>query len=141
MTLRLFVYGTLRSDLPAHLVPPAATAARAMLHGQGRLEGRASMLGGLVAPAWYPGLIEDAPGRVQGEVWRLPGASVLSRLDWYEGPDYVRRIRRTRLHTGRLLVAHVYLYVRDAAGLPVIPTGDFADWLAKPRDPRDDRSP
>ena len=158
MTLRLFVYGTLRSDLPARLVPPAASAARAMLRRQGRLEGPASLPGRLVVPAWYPGLVEDSPdASVRGQVWRLSGPAILSRLDWYEGQDYVRRMRRIRLErvaahraavaritgsdSGRLQVAHVYLYVGEAGGLPVIPTGDFVDWLAKPRDPRDDRTP
>lgn len=158
MTLRLFVYGTLRSDLSAHLVPPAASAARAILHRQGALEGPASLPGRLVVPAWYPGLVEDGPSvRVRGEVWRLPGAAILSRLDGFEGQDYVRRRRRVRLErapargtavarmlgsdSGRLLVAHVYLYVRGTSGLPVIPTGDFADWLAESRAPPDDRTP
>jgi len=157
MTLRLFVYGTLRSDIPADALPAAARLARQMLYRRARHEGVAFAPGRLVAPAWYPGLIEgEGPGYVRGEVWRLD-ADTLARLDWYEGRDYVRRIRRVQLErvvvpgtavarvsgsdSGRLLTAHVYVYVRDTAGLPVIPTGDFADWLAESRDHRDDRTP
>lgn len=141
MTLRLFVYGSLRSDLPGRALPAAAAAARAMLFGQATLEGAGSLPGRLVMPSWYPGLVEDgATGLVRGQVWRLDSASLLNRLDWYEGRDYVRRMRRARLDSGRLLAAHVFLYVWEASGLPVIPTGDYSDWLAKQRDPRDDRT-
>ncbi len=141
MTLALFVYGTLRAGLPAAFVSRQATASRRLLHERGVLEGQGVLPGRLVAVSWYPGLVPGGSGeQVRGEVWRLPGAATLARLDAYEGRDYTRRIRRIRLDSGRLLMAHVYLYVRDVSGLPVIPTGDFADWLAKPRDPRDDRT-
>jgi gamma-glutamylcyclotransferase (GGCT)/AIG2-like uncharacterized protein YtfP len=130
--VNLFVYGTLRSDLRLPEVGPAA-AARRVLVTLGRLEGRGWAKGALYAFSSFPALVEtDEPGaEVRGEVWRLGRpAELFARLDRYEGRGYRRALRRIRMDSGRLLAAHVYLYLFNLGNASRIPSGDYADWLA-----------
>lgn len=90
---RLFVYGSLRRA--------AGHAMGEVLAASAVLEADAVVRGRLYAVAWYPGLVlDDGAGEVHGEVWRLVDASVLARLDEYEGcgpsdpqPHEFRRVR------------------------------------------------
>ncbi|MBK9385970.1 MAG: gamma-glutamylcyclotransferase [Planctomycetes bacterium] len=104
---RLFVYGTLRTG-SGH--PMAAfLAARARGLGAAHCTGRVVDLGA------YPGLLEEAGARTEGELWELaePSAETLARLDDYEGcaEGLFERVRReVRTADGRSLAAWVYLY-------------------------------
>jgi gamma-glutamylcyclotransferase (GGCT)/AIG2-like uncharacterized protein YtfP len=119
---RLFVYGTLLHGQPAH---PRL--------GRVRNRWSASVRGLLYAlPEGYPGLWPHRRQAVRGEVIEFePGdlENTLAELDAYEGPKYVRVLRRPRLDDGRMLWAWCYrlacqTHVREA---PRIPEGD---WLA-----------
>lgn len=123
----LFVYGSLRSD--AQRTREEARRAFAMLEANGSPEGPASLPGKLFAVAWYPGYVADVQGRVTGELWGLSNPAILSRLDRYEGEAYVRELRQVRRADGRRATAWIYRYVRDVAGVPLIPSGDYVQWL------------
>ena len=124
----LFVYGSLRSDAPR--IWRSSRSAFATLAAVGISEGPASLPGRLVAPSRFPGWIPGAQGRVQGELWRLPDSGILARLDRYEGKTYVRELCRVRCADGRRVTAWVYRYAGPVAGVPVIRSGDYVQWMA-----------
>lgn len=126
MNRHLFVYGSLMS-----------TAGHPMgerLRAEARLIGAATIQGRLYRVSWYPGVVEgtDAEQRVHGEVYALtdPGRA-LAWLDAYEGivpgseesGEYLRVERPARLAIGAEVVAWVYLYRKDVAGLSLMPGG------------------
>ena len=96
MSMRLFAYGTLR----AGLAPPEIAEAVARLQplGKGAARGRLYDLGA------YPGAVFALAGNetavdIEGEVYEVPDAGTLRRLDAYEGfeadnPDTSLFIRR-----------------------------------------------
>lgn len=125
---RLFVYGSLRSDLGAYR-PPQSTGAFARLAANATSEGPASVSGRLFAPAWYPGLAPGLSGKVRGEVWRLGGEAVLAELDAFEGAAYVRETIEALLDDGRRVTAWTYRYAADLTGVSEIASGDYLDWV------------
>jgi gamma-glutamylcyclotransferase (GGCT)/AIG2-like uncharacterized protein YtfP len=127
VTDRLFVYGSLRSDAPHH--HPSAAAAFARLKAGAACEGRARVSGRLHAPSWYPAFIPDPSGQVPGEVWRINDAGLLAWLDAYEGEAYVREALRAHMENGPTVTAWCYRYRGGLAGVPLIPSGDYLDWV------------
>lgn len=126
--LRLFVYGSLRSD--AQRWTDRAARPFASLAAAATSEGPASIVGRLHAVSWYPALVLTRGGaRVRGEVWRIRDPDILAVLDAFEGEDYVREQRIVRLDTGARATAHLYRYVRPLEGVPLIPSGDYVDWI------------
>jgi gamma-glutamylcyclotransferase (GGCT)/AIG2-like uncharacterized protein YtfP len=77
----LFVYGTLRSD--------SGHAMHEVLARGATLVGRGVVDGSVVDLGEYPGLVLERPGTTAGELWELHDASLMARLDAYEGigPD------------------------------------------------------
>lgn len=125
---RLFVYGSLLSDAQPWTdraaIPFAKPAAAATS------EGPASIVGRLHAISWYPALVLTRGGaRVRGEVWRIQDPAILEALDAFEGGDYVREQRTVRLDTGARATAHLYRYAQPLEGVPLIPSGDYVDWI------------
>ncbi len=130
MTSRLFVYGTLRSDVcnsMFHLLAREATFV-----GRGQVQGRLFNLGG------YPGLVlcHDHGSWVQGEVYALANpAETLTRLDDYErcGPNdpephqYERVEKDVLLESGANDRAWVYVYRGSTADTKQILSGDYLD--------------
>jgi gamma-glutamylcyclotransferase (GGCT)/AIG2-like uncharacterized protein YtfP len=124
----LFLYGTLLPErAPAGLREALGRCARV---GRGFLRGRLCDLGP------YPGLVPDpsAPGRVTGQVFRLPDREdVLTALDAYEGFDpadpagslYLRLPHDVELAGGDTLSCWVYVYNRDPGPARLIPGGDY----------------
>ena len=126
------VYGTLRRGERNH-----ALIASAELLGEGTIAGR---LFGLPANSdreyGYPAFVPGADGKVAVELYRLPGATLLARLDELEAYDpadepaseYLRR--RVRLLDGPVDEAWAYAF---AGALPAwaepIRSGD---WLDRP---------
>lgn len=116
MTLsdRLFVYGTLRPD---HAPSEIADAVRNLTPiGPGRIHGKLYQLGE------YPGVVlDDRAGTVEGEVFALPDAETLARLDEYEeyhphDPEksLFKRLKTTvTLQNGSRESCWVYVYNRE----------------------------
>jgi gamma-glutamylcyclotransferase (GGCT)/AIG2-like uncharacterized protein YtfP len=127
VTERLFVYGSLRSDAPRN--DPMAQIAFALLEAGATLEGRASVGGRIHAPSWYPALVPGPSGRVLGEVWRILDPEILAALDVYEGEAYVRDPVAARVNDGPTVTAWAYRYQGDLTGVPLIPSGDYLDWV------------
>jgi gamma-glutamylcyclotransferase (GGCT)/AIG2-like uncharacterized protein YtfP len=116
----LFVYGTLRSEVPNEW--SRFLAARAELLGPAKMRGVLFDLG------TFPGMIAsaDAPGFVIGEAFKLNEPSdTSSELDRYEGDDFERRIVSVTLDDGREMEAWAYLYKRDMSDKPPIDSGDY----------------
>jgi gamma-glutamylcyclotransferase (GGCT)/AIG2-like uncharacterized protein YtfP len=126
--LRLFVYGSLRSD--AQRWTQRAALPFAKLAAAATSEGPASIVGRLHAVSWYPALVLTRGGaRVRGEVWRIRDPAILGPLDAFEDEDYVRDQRIVRLETGARATAHLYRYARPLEGVPLIPSGDYVEWI------------
>lgn len=131
MTSRLFVYGTLRQDVPNSKFARLFESDAALV-GSGRTKGRLFDLGR------YPGFVDvEERGRsswVRGQVYELAQPEdTLARLDAYEGcgaddprpHPYERVEREVHLDDGRRLAAWVYVYRRDVAGRSEIASGDY----------------
>ncbi len=108
------------------------------LRREARLLGEATIQGRLYKISWYPGAVasRDRGERVHGEVYALAHPSrALAWLDRYEGiapgatrsAEYERVERPVRLASGEEIVAWVYLYRGDVAGLTIVPDGR---WVA-----------
>jgi gamma-glutamylcyclotransferase (GGCT)/AIG2-like uncharacterized protein YtfP len=123
----LFVYGTLRRGV-------CANRFRHLMRGcvyqtKGSLQGR------LYEVAGYPGAVatERPRDRVQGELYRIIDDQALIRLDAYEAcsggfpepHEFVRRRLPVTLESGRKVLAWVYLFNHDTAGLRQIRSGDY----------------
>jgi gamma-glutamylcyclotransferase (GGCT)/AIG2-like uncharacterized protein YtfP len=113
----IFLYGTLR---PGH-APPEIAAAVSRLHwiGAGMVRGRLYDLGA------YPGLVlDDSASEVRGEVFTVPDAETLARMDAYEGfyPGdsaaslYLRVKAAVALENGPIEACWVYVYNRPLPG-------------------------
>lgn len=129
----LFVYGSLRSDVPRSSLPAEALEAGALLAESAVRVGRGVVAGALFAVDWYPGLAVGG-GEVFGEVWRLPpDPALLGRLDAYEGDAYVRRRISVRMDDARQIEAWAYHLVETPGAMAQIAAGDYLQWLARHR--------
>jgi gamma-glutamylcyclotransferase (GGCT)/AIG2-like uncharacterized protein YtfP len=135
MNPNLFVYGSLLSAV-GH-----PTGER--LRSEARMVGAASIAGRLYRVSWYPGLAqaEADRGYVHGEVYALADpARTLAWLDAYESivpgneadNEYVRVERPVQLASGLEILAWVYLYQREVAGLELVADGR---WVASASEP------
>jgi gamma-glutamylcyclotransferase (GGCT)/AIG2-like uncharacterized protein YtfP len=123
----LFIYGT----LSPHRAPAEVSSAVGKLRkvGKGQVRGRLYDLGE------YPGAILDASAAtvISGEVFALPGASILATLDSYEGFNptrpkhslFLRKRYPVLLSDGRELECWVYVYNRDPGSAPLVADGDY----------------
>lgn len=128
----LFVYGTLRSDLPGSARPFVSRAPFAALSANADLVGPATVAGRLYAVAWYPGYVpaRSTRERVAGEVWRLRFPDhVFAALDAYEEGEYVRVRTRVRMDGDRRIDAWTYQFAEGTDRAPRIPSGDYLAWL------------
>lgn len=124
MDAALFVYGTLRPAFDGDMARWLASAARWI--------GPASVGGMLYRVADYPGFVPGAAGRVAGDLFSLPDAAVLARLDAYEAcapesphpHEYHRKLLPVDTPTGPVY-AWVYVYALSVTGHAVIDGGDF----------------
>ena len=122
---RLFVYGTLRKEIPNsrfHVLEQAAQ--KVTFAGNARIQGRLFDLGE------YPGLAlsGDPDSWVRGEVYILEDPrDALSRLDDYEGKEFERVKKDVVLESGASGKAWVYTYRGSTAKKREIPSGDYLD--------------
>ena len=128
---RLFVYGTLRKDIPNSRVHLLAQEAQGVTFvGYWRIQGRLFDLGE------YPGLVlsHDPDSWVHGEVYALHNPQeTLSRLDDYEGcgpndpkPHEFDRVEKdVVLDSGASGKAWVYIYGGTTANKREIVSGDY----------------
>ncbi|THH40577.1 gamma-glutamylcyclotransferase family protein [Neolewinella litorea] len=121
----LFVYGTLRSDIPSSM--SKFLRRRATLVGKATVEGRLIDLGG------YPGFIAGG-GTTKGELYRINAdqeAETWQMLDAYEGvsglpsEEYRRIELEVRVGGGGKFHAQTYEYQLPAGNKPEIPHGDY----------------
>jgi gamma-glutamylcyclotransferase (GGCT)/AIG2-like uncharacterized protein YtfP len=123
----LFVYGTLRRE--------ARHEMHRVLIADADFVDEASYQGRLYLVRHYPGVVssDDPADAVRGEVYVLRDATLLERLDAYEGigsdtpapPEYVRELVRVRLPNGEQVEAWGYLYNWRVDRLQRITSGDF----------------
>lgn len=122
---RLFVYGTLRRDIPNSRFNLLAREAQEVTFvGHARIQGRLFDLGA------YPGLmLSDDPGSwVRGELYALSNPDdTLSRLDDYEGHEFERVERVVTLDSEASDRAWVYIYTRSTVNKREILSGDYFD--------------
>ena len=124
------VYGTLRRGERNHELLGGSE-----MLGRGTIAGRIlEMPRGGERPYGYPAFIPGGDGRVVVEVYRLPDAALLSRLDELEaydprdeaGSEYLRR--RLPVLDGPVPEAWVYPVAGTLpAGAEPIPSGDWLD--------------
>lgn len=131
----LFVYGTLRGDVPNnrnHLLHNVAT-----YHRPGKVRGSLYDLGS------YPGLVSETHSRrwVQGEIYLLKNSQLaLDILDEYEGcaphqaqpHEYSRELIRVHCKPRGTLHCWVYCY-RLQRGRTKIMSGDYGKYLLAKR--------
>jgi len=127
----LFVYGSLRRDVPT----PGSM--HRLIAGRIRYIGRATIPGRLYRIGSYPGWVatDGNAEQVVGELYKMIGepAELLARLDDYEGCDeagphathFVREVHPITLTDGRTIDAWVYRYAGPTAALSPIATGDW----------------
>ncbi|MDQ7040053.1 MAG: gamma-glutamylcyclotransferase family protein [Rhodothermus sp.] len=124
----LFVYGTLRGQLPRFLPPTLHEAIRSL--------GRACYRGRLYDLGAYSGAVPDPDGLVHGELYALQqdqAARIFAYLDEYEGYDpdrpeagEYRRVQDTVfLPDGHPVSAWIYLYHGDLSQARLISSGDY----------------
>ncbi|WP_159981178.1 MULTISPECIES: gamma-glutamylcyclotransferase [unclassified Novosphingobium] len=126
--LPLFVYGTLQphagTQMSDWLTPRLLRSEPATMPG--RLYG---IQGG---SGWFPALVPAWDSEVvRGTLCMLRlEAGDLALLDRYEGAEYRRVVVEAQTASGGEVSAQVYLW-RAALppGAPLIPGGDFLDWL------------
>lgn len=122
----IFVYGTLRRG--------CTTGAHATYLADARFIDCAKIHGKLFRVSYYPALVVDEHADwVVGEVYQLPSAEQLARLDAYEECTYpavpeqeYQRLRvQVQTAAGDYLSVWVYAYQRTCKGLELIASGDF----------------
>ncbi len=123
----IFVYGSLRKDIPS--------PARAVLDDHAEYIGEALFRGKLYEIDWYPGVIpsDNENDVVHGEVYKMVDRfEVLSKLDRYEGCSpmdpkphaFIRKQVPVILERDEI-TAWIYLYDLPVDGLTQIPSGDY----------------
>jgi gamma-glutamylcyclotransferase (GGCT)/AIG2-like uncharacterized protein YtfP len=126
---RLFVYGSLRRDVPRSR--HELLGADAEFLGHGRVRGRLLDLGA------YPGLVAAVAREewVRGELHAIPSRRALARLDAYEDYDprrperslFLRREANVALDSGEVVAAWVYVYAGAVTRGRRIVSGDYLD--------------
>ncbi|MCP9236501.1 gamma-glutamylcyclotransferase [Lewinella sp. JB7] len=121
----LFVYGTLRSDIPSSMSK--------FLRRRAALIGKATVSGHLIDLGDYPGFIRGG-GSTKGELYRISpdrAGETWELLDAYEGvsglssEDYHRVTVDAQVAGGGHFRAHTYEYQQPHRDKPVIPNGDY----------------
>ena len=125
--MRLFVYGSLRRDVPGSRQEMFGDTPDFL--GHGRVRGRLLDLGA------YPGLVPAVTRDewVHGELYAIAGWRSLARLDAYEDYDprrpgrslFLRRATRVTLESGDTNTAWVYFYAGPAARGRHVASGDY----------------
>lgn len=131
----LFVYGTLRQELVAHVSPELqALMQRLPFVGMGQIAGELYSLGA------YPGAIigDTFQTKIVGEAYELPEPqTTLDLLDVYEGfiPGeleaslFARSKELIMIENGQSLDCWMYVYNDWVATGQLIPNGDYLEYL------------
>lgn len=101
MSVQVFVYGTLLVPEMMQVVtgrPHSAVAATAQDYARSFIRDRV-----------YPGIIAESGGRVAGLVYMDVDAQAIERLDYFEGPEYVRQTLPIQLADGAIASAEAYV--------------------------------
>lgn len=140
-TKHIFVYGSLRRDLPERLLPPGGAEAIHAMRRLARYRGKARLSGQLIHLGDYPGLVDSTNTEVIGDLYRSDDMPrLLAALDAYEestsaqtrrrsDAEYFRTRRKVRTENGEEVYAWVYVCNRECAGAVPILSGDYLDWI------------
>jgi gamma-glutamylcyclotransferase (GGCT)/AIG2-like uncharacterized protein YtfP len=115
----IFVYGSLLRGEANHEQIAGAT-----FLGEARTEAAFD----LIDLSEYPAMVRGGRIKVEGELYGVPPALLLS-LDAFEGHPRLYRRSRIRLDGGRRVEAYL-LAVMPQGARPRIPSGRWRDWLA-----------
>ena len=122
----MFVYGTLRRDVPG--------VARRLLMDSADYLDAGAFYGRLYDLGAYPALTPstDPADRVCGDVFALrTPRRTLPRLDRYEGQGYRRRVGIVETQRHGRVRAWVYLYLGSLEGQSPIAEGDYVAYLER----------
>lgn len=118
----LFVYGTLRRDLPESRHP--------LIDAECTYIGRARVRGVLYDLGPYPAVVpsKGETDIVVGELYRMREPEiVLKRLDAYEGTDYDRRVFPVEMEDRRETEAWIYVFDAPPEDGQRIESGDYLE--------------
>ena len=122
----LFVYGTLRSDIPSSMSK--------FLRRRAALVGKATTTGKLIDLGGYPGFLSGGSDTVTGELYKMnagQAAESWDLLDAYESvsglpsEEYRKTHVKVQVSAGGTFNATTYEYQQSTKGKPVIPNGDY----------------
>ncbi|MGJ8723787.1 MAG: gamma-glutamylcyclotransferase family protein [Roseibacillus sp.] len=121
MSARVFVYGALRKG-----------ASNAWRMKRATFVGEATVLGTLVKVDWYPGLVLEGDGQVNGEVYEVDEQTI-GELDVFEGigiedernDEYKRVSAVVLLDDGCELECWIYEWQLGVADYEVVANGDW----------------
>ncbi|MCB2181761.1 MAG: gamma-glutamylcyclotransferase [Desulfobulbaceae bacterium] len=117
----LFAYGSLMcKDIMQEI------SACSLSHVAGTLKGYSRRC---VKGEHYPALVPDAPGRVEGVVYRNVPDSAWKRLDRFEGEMYERRLVEIEINDGTIVPAETYVVHPEFLNRVDSADWDFADFL------------
>ncbi len=118
----LFIYGTLMQNISSNIAR--------YLKANSRLVGNGQMQGKLYDLGQYPGAVYSSKAKswIKGQVIELEEtASMLSRLDDYEGEEYDRKVVPIHL-SNEVYCCWVYLYRFNIDGFIEIEIGDYLNY-------------
>jgi gamma-glutamylcyclotransferase (GGCT)/AIG2-like uncharacterized protein YtfP len=119
--LNLFAYGTLMcDDIMQEVSGCRLSQVPGILIGYSRRS---------VKGEYFPGLVPDEEGRVEGVVYSNVPDSAWDRLDRFEGEIYARRLVRIELNDGATLPAAAYVVKPQFLNHLEPSEWNFADFL------------
>ncbi|NTV43714.1 MAG: gamma-glutamylcyclotransferase [Syntrophobacteraceae bacterium] len=119
----LFAYGTLMCE---DIMREVSGCRLSHVHGTLKGYSRRSVKG-----EYYPALVPDADGRVEGVVYRNVPDSAWERLDRFEGEMYAREHVQIELNDGTILLAATYVARPEFLDHLDQSDWDFADFLRR----------
>ena len=120
----LFVYGT--------LLRQSQSPVSSMLSKHSSFIEKGTVRGKLYDIGEYPGIVvnDDSKKEVMGEVFKLNNsASLLKKLDSYEGKEYKRVKAHVYLDNGDHLTAWIYNFTHPTDDYICIKSGDYMAYL------------
>lgn len=126
MPANVFVYGTL-------LAPEVMQAVAGREHGSVPAKAN-GYVRRYLAGRIYPGIAVDLASSVEGKVYLDVDAAAIARLDYFEGPEYVRRKIDATLADGSTLAVEAYIVPAEKRHLLTDVAWSFDDFAEHRRE-------